>query len=150
MVTARQKALVIASWRLIRPQAPQVAELFYDRLFELDPSLEDLFQGDPIVQGMLLMKAVGEAVGGLKDLDVIVPALQELGQRHAAYGVKPGHYTTMGKALLWTFEQTLAEDFTPPVKEAWGAVYGVVTSAMIGGADAREPYGNRNANQLSM
>jgi hemoglobin-like flavoprotein len=150
MITARQRALVEGSWRLIRPLGPQVAELFYDRLFELDPSLEELFPGDPVVQGKKLMDAIGVVARGLGELDAIVPVLHDLGRRHEAYGVRVGHYTTMGKALLWTFEQTLAEDFTPQVNEAWAALYALVSSAMIGAADGREAHSGPKASQLSV
>src|SRR5262245_58108484 len=113
MVTARQKALVEASWDKIRPTALQVAELFYDRLFELDPLLEDMFESELAEQGPRLMRAIGVVVGGLDDLDAMLPIAREIGRRHVNYGVRAGHYITFGKAWLWTLEQTLAEDFTP-------------------------------------
>jgi hemoglobin-like flavoprotein len=150
MMTARQEALVLASWAEIQPMAAQVAELFYDRLFELDPSLEPLFPQDLSAQGPQLMRAVGLAVHGLRDFERILPFLQALGRRHVAYGVRTGHYVTLGKALLWTFEQSLAEAFTPAVKEAWAAVYERLASAMIEPAEAREALGNPAPSQLAL
>ena len=73
---------------------------FYDRLFERDPSLRALFTGDMKEQGQALMAMIATAVGGLKRLDTIVPAVQELGIRHAGYGVTEDHYNTVGAALL--------------------------------------------------
>jgi hemoglobin-like flavoprotein len=150
MITARQEALVLASWAQIQPMAAQVAELFYDRLFELDPSLEPLLPHDLSAQGPQLMKALGLAVTRLRDFERILPFLQELGRRHVAYGVRAGHYVTFGKALLWTFEQQLAEDFTPGVKEAWAALYGLLASAMSEPAEAREASGNQVLRQLAL
>jgi hemoglobin-like flavoprotein len=130
--------------------AAQVAALFYDRLFELDPSIEPLFPHDLSVQGPQLMRALGLALNGLRDLERTRPFLQELGRRHVAYGVRAGHYVTLGHALLWTFEQSLTEDFTPRVKEAWAAVYGVLSSAMIGPAETREAAVDQSLGQLAM
>lgn len=138
MVTARQKALVEASWGKVRPMALQVAELFYDRLFELDPLLEDMFERELADQGPRLMRAMGAMVTGLAELDSMLPVAREIGRRHVGYGVRAGHYTTFGKAWLWTLEQTLAEDFTSSVRDAWVAVYALVSSVMIEAAEGRD------------
>ena len=70
------------------------------------------------------------AVKGLNDLDTLVPAVQELGNRHPAYGVKAEHFDSVGAALLWTLEQGLGDEFTPDVKEAWTEVYNVLSGVM--------------------
>ena len=56
--------------------------------------------------------------------------MKQLGQRHAGYGVTPAHYDTVAGALLWTLEQGLGPAFTPDVKAAWTAVYGVLATTM--------------------
>ena len=139
MVTARQKALVEASWGKVRPMALSVAELFYDRLFELDPLLEDMFERELSKQGPRLISAMGALVMGLGDLESMLPIARDIGRPHVSYGVRTGHYTTFGKAWLWTLEQTLAEEFTPTVKDAWAAVYALVSSVMIEAAEGRDP-----------
>ncbi|HEX9790189.1 MAG TPA: hypothetical protein VGA60_05970, partial [Kiloniellales bacterium] len=45
-VSAAQKRLVQDSFAAVLPIAEAAAELFYGRLFELDPSLRRLFKGD--------------------------------------------------------------------------------------------------------
>ncbi len=149
MVTARQRNLVVGSWELMRPMAVHVADLFYDRLFELDPSLEDVFSEDPEVQRQRFTKSITAAVQGLDDVGSMLPMLQDLGRRQGSQGIRPGTYVTLGKALLWTFEQSLAEDFTPPVKDAWAALYAYVSSAMIQGAEPREVPKLRERTQLA-
>ena len=61
----------------------------------------------------------------------LAPCLDGLSRMHVDIGVRPGHYVTMGNALLWTLEQSLAEDFTARVKDAWSAAYQVVSALMI-------------------
>lgn len=124
------KKLVQDSWAKVVPISDQAAELFYKRLFELNPTLKLLFKAPIPVQGKLLMKALSAAVAGLDDLDALVPVLQDLGKRHAPYGVVDADYDTVGQAFLWTLEQGLGDAFTEEVKAAWTAVYGVVASVM--------------------
>jgi hemoglobin-like flavoprotein len=145
-VTAEHRWLVQTSWGKLVPMASHVAELFYDRLFELNPLLEDSFPANLSEQGAQLMKALGLAVERLEEPDSIGPCLEELGRRHMAYGVRRGDYVTMGRALLWTLEQSLAEDFTPRVKEAWGVVYELIAALLIAGAEpgsGRRPVSTR-------
>jgi hypothetical protein len=49
----------------IDPIAQQVGDLFYTRLFEIDPSLRALFKGDMKKQALMLMTVIGLAVRGL-------------------------------------------------------------------------------------
>jgi len=129
-MTPEQISLIKSSWARVTPIADKAAELFYGKLFELDPSLKPLFKGDMTEQGAKLMKMIGTAVNGLDRLEEIVPAVQALGVRHIAYGVKDEHYDTVGAALLWTLEAGLGEYFTDDVKEAWATVYGVLADTM--------------------
>lgn len=119
------------TFAMVEPIADKAAELFYGRLFELDPSLKPLFKGDMTEQGAKLMKMIGIAVRGLTDLDSIVPAVKNLGARHVGYGVKEAHYATVGSALLWTLEQGLGDAFTDEVKGAWTEVYTLLADVMI-------------------
>ena len=119
------------TFAMVDPIADKAAELFYGRLFELDPALKPLFKGDMTEQGSKLMKMIGIAVRGLTDLDSIVPAVKNLGARHVGYGVKEAHYATVGSALLWTLEQGLGDAFTDEVKGAWTDVYTLLADVMI-------------------
>src|SRR6266487_2270126 len=125
-MTPEQMVLVQESFRLVEPIADTAAELFYKRLFELDPSLRVLFPEDMRAQRRNLMQMLTIAVRGLRRLDAIVPAIQALGRRHAGYGVRPEHFDTVGAALLWTLAQGLGPAFTPEVRDAWVALYGVL------------------------
>ena len=123
-------SLVKESFDLVEPIAPQAAALFYLNLFEADPSVRPLFRGDMIVQGERLMAMIGLAVAKLDEPDVLIPALQGLGQRHAGYGVRDAHYDSVGSALLKTLRQGLGVAFTDEVEAAWTEVYGVIAGTM--------------------
>jgi hemoglobin-like flavoprotein len=123
-------ALVRESFDLIEPIAPQAGALFYANLFEADPSLQRLFNGDAAAQGAKLMQMVALAVARLDQPEVLQPLLRQLGQRHAGYGVQHAHYDTVGAALLKTLYQGLGVAYTPEVEEAWIDVYGVLATTM--------------------
>src|SRR5579859_1684711 len=125
-ITDQQITLVQNSFEKVATIPDTVAGLFYARLFELDPSLKPMFKGDLTEQGRKLMQVIAFAVRALRDLDAVIPAVQALGRRHVGYGVKLEHYTTVGAALLWTLERGLGPDFTPEVKDAWAAIYGLL------------------------
>ena len=129
-MTPEQIDLVQSSFKKVLPIKDTAGELFYDRLFTLDPALRPMFPADLKPQIQKLMAMIATAVGGLTKLDTIVPAVQDLSRRHVGYGVKDAHYDTVGNALLWTLEQGLGADFTPKTKEAWTVCYGVLAATM--------------------
>jgi len=137
MPTMTQIELVQRTFAVVAPIADDVAALFYRRLFEIDPSLQSMFKGDMAAQRRKLMVMLTAAVKGLPRLDRLVPVLQDLGRRHADYGVIDSHYETVGNALLWTLEKGLGPDFTPEVRDAWTTVYGVLATTMKAGAEER-------------
>ena len=134
-MTPQQIDLVQATWKQVVPVAETAAQMFYGRLFFLDPSLRPMFLGDMRDQGRKVMAMLSYTINGLTRLDVLLPAVRALGRRHATYGVRPEHYYTVGAALLWTLEQALGKAFTAPVRDAWVAAYGVLANTMRDAAE---------------
>ena len=60
--------------------------------------------------------------------------LEELGRRHAAYGVRDADYDTVGAALLGTLGDAHGAAFDAELRAAWAAAYGLVAGAMRDGA----------------
>lgn len=129
-MTSDQIRLVQSSFQKIIPISESAADLFYQRLFELDPALRALFKGDMKDQGRKLTHMIAAAVQGLDKPETIIPVVQNLGKRHASYGVQTRHYDTVGAALLWTLEQGLGEGFTPEIKAAWAETYKLLAGTM--------------------
>ena len=126
--------------------AEKAAEMFYARLFGLDPSVKRLFKSDMTEQGKRLMAMISVAVKGLDHIEDLVPAVQDLGRRHARYGVQQDHYATVGVALLGTLEEALGDEFTSEVKEAWSSVYEILATTVIdGAASAQDGSGAKQA-----
>jgi hemoglobin-like flavoprotein len=129
-MTPEQIRLVQESWKRIQPVAPRFAELFYARLFALDPSVRKLFKIDLEEQGRKVMAVISTAVASLDRLDAIVPAVQDLGRRHVGYGVEDRHYAVVGAALVWTLGHQLNNHFTAEVEQAWRTAYQVLSTTM--------------------
>ncbi len=129
-MTPEQAKLVKNSWAMVLPISDKAAALFYGRLFEMDPDLKPLFKGNMEEQGAKLMKMIGTAVNSLDRMEEVIPAVQQLGKRHVAYGVVDAHYDTVGGALLWTLDKGLGDEFTPEVRDAWATVYGALATTM--------------------
>ncbi len=136
-MTPTDIGLIRSSWTAVEPIADTAARLFYGRLFELDPAIERLFRRtDMDAQRKVLMQTLTVVVKSLDKVDQIVPAVQALGRRHAGYGVREEHYTTVGEALLWTLEQGLGEAFGPDVRAAWATAYETLATIMVEAARA--------------
>ena len=135
-MTPEQVELVKSTWKMVLPIADTAADLFYEKLFELDPEVRVLFDDDMAKQKKALMAMIGSAVASLHQIESIVPAVQQLGVRHVGYGVVEGHYATVGEALLWTLEQGLGDAWTPQVKAAWVETYTILSTTMLDAAQA--------------
>ena len=138
-MNSEQVKLVKESFAKVLPIADTAADLFYARLFELDPSLRRMFPTDMAEQKHKLMMTLKFAVNSLSRLAELVPAVQALGRRHAGYGVKNEHYNTVGAALIWTLEQGLGDAFTPEVRDAWVTAFGVLSRVMLAAAAESDP-----------
>jgi hemoglobin-like flavoprotein len=137
-LTPQQIELVQKTWAMVLTSKKQAGEIFYDRLFTIDPSLRSLFKGDINAQSTLLIGMITFAVNKLDNVDSIVADVKALGIRHKKYNVKPAQYQTVAEALLWTLEMGLENDWTPEVQTAWVAVYTLLSTTMIAAAAEAE------------
>jgi len=129
-MTKRQQQLVKTSFRKAEHLSQIIALCFYKRLFELDPSLRQLFHTEIEAQSKKLMQALSMIAEGMDSLPEVVPAIESLGRRHVYYGVKDEHYATVGEALLWSLDQTLGAEFTVEVRMAWATAFYLLADVM--------------------
>ena len=130
-MTPDQVTLVQQSFAKVAPISEAAAVIFYDRLFEVAPSVKPMFPTDMKEQRKKLMATLAVVVGGLGNLESVLPAASALAKRHVGYGAKAEHYPVVGGALLWTLEKGLGDGWTPEVADAWTAAYGTLSGFMI-------------------
>ncbi len=129
-MTARQVAIVQSTFRIVQAMGTTAAELFYKRLFEIDPAVSVLFEGDMKLQGHRFLQVLAVSVGGLSSMSTLVPIVQQLGVRHATYGVRAEHYDSVREALLWTLALILQDGYTAEVRAAWATAYAMLAGVM--------------------
>ncbi|MEM7798447.1 MAG: globin domain-containing protein [Chloroflexota bacterium] len=129
-MTPTQKKLIRASYHELLPHVQRAGTLFYQRLFEIEPAFEQLFQHDIDAQGQKLFQTIGVAVEYLDVLERVRPTLKQMGERHERYGVRPADYAVVEETLYWTFEAVLGDAFTAEVKSSWEAIYAYLVTAM--------------------
>ena len=117
-MTPQQVALIHDSFAEIALHSDQVAQAFFDRLFETAPHVSPLFRGDMAEQRVKFMATMSMLVNSIDNLEIVLPAAGELAVRHVAYGVTPEHYPVVGQALLWTIQRTLGLSWTGEVAAA--------------------------------
>lgn len=143
MITEEQKAIIQQNWRLIVPIADAAADLFYRRLFELQPEYRKLFGEDMAGQKQKLLQMLAFVVksldwGAASWADDVPPdddlflVLLALGRRHALlYNVPDEGYEVVLDALLWTLDYGLGKAFDEKAWEAWSQVMLLVANTMI-------------------
>ena len=138
-MTQEQIILVKKTWKIFRGIDPAlVGDAFYSKLFSDTPGLRKMFPRDMSEQYRKLMDMLSTIVSRLDRLSELTGEIAAMARRHENYGVRPAHYKLVGKALLWTFEQGLGDDWTTDVKEAWINCYTTLSNVMIGASVSQD------------
>ncbi|MBM4158787.1 MAG: hypothetical protein FJ216_08425 [Ignavibacteria bacterium] len=132
-LTKRDITLIKESYKKIREKSEESCwSTLYKRLFEINPETVKLFKGDIKEQERRIMNMMNTVIEGLNNVQIIFPALQELGKRHFEYGVKKEYYVFLGEALFYTIEKESGKDFTKEVRNAWEKLYEIMSEVMQG------------------
>jgi ferredoxin/hemoglobin-like flavoprotein/tRNA A-37 threonylcarbamoyl transferase component Bud32 len=124
--------LTQVSFEEVARRKQEAGELFYQLLFEIDPGIRRLFEGaDLRVQADMLMSMLGAAIKGLDRMEDLRPTLEDLGRRHAGYGVELRHYDMVEQALIETIRRMLGPGFTMDVRLAWSRIYNEIARIML-------------------
>lgn len=129
-MTPMQVELVKSTFEKIKVPPEEAGEIFYARLFELDPKARSMFRGDLRQQGKAFFAMLEMMAKTLDVREKIVPIVHDLGHRHALYGVDAEDYLPFRQALLDTLEKLLGHHFVKPIREAWGAAYDELADIM--------------------
>lgn len=137
-MTPEQAELVERSFVKLGPVTSELGEVFYGKLFEIEPGLRSLFRGGTGEQSMRLIHILAYIVSHLRAPRELAQLVRELGRRHVSYGVKFVDYAPFKQALMATLSERLGAEWTEATAHAWAATYDMVAREMRGGA-AAEP-----------
>jgi methyl-accepting chemotaxis protein len=130
-MTKEQIILVQQSWSKVLPIAKEAGHLFYQKLFAAAPGVRHLFKPDISEQANKLVMMLGYIVAKLPQMDELLPDVQRLGEKHAAYGAEPAHYEVVGQCLIATLQEGLGDEWKPEVQDAWLTAYNTLKNVMI-------------------
>jgi hemoglobin-like flavoprotein len=133
-MTPDQITIVERTLAQIRDRLEPLAKDFYERLFEAEPNLRELFSTEPDEQHRKVADQL-ELIGcAIRDCDRFVADADALGIRHRAYGVRAHDYALAGPPLLEALASALGSDWSPEVEAAWRRAYNLMAEAMMAGA----------------
>jgi methyl-accepting chemotaxis protein len=136
-----EAGVVIGSWQQVLQSKTNFADVFYEQLFVLDPTLRALFSPHLGEQKGKLMQMLSQVMVSLHAPDDLLPALRTLGARHAYYRVDDEHYRSVGQALLRALRSSLGDAYVPEIEAAWLRTYAFLSSTMIEAAHTALSYG---------
>jgi hemoglobin-like flavoprotein len=114
---------------------------FYRRLFALAPEARPMFKLDMNLQAKKFSDMLAWVITHLEQPHELCQELRAMGARHTGYGVKIDQYAPVGSALIWMFQQTLGDRFTPEMEEAWMEFYAFASFEMERGSREAVPTG---------
>lgn len=130
-MTKKEIDIVKKSWRKLKGINPiLLGDVFYSKLFLLNPSLEKMFKSPKEIQSKKLVEMLHSIVLNLENLDGLTTEIEKMADSHQGYGAKPKHYKSVGEALIWTLANALGKDWNEEVQHAWIACYTILANKM--------------------
>lgn len=132
MLDAQTIATVKATIPLLLETGPKLTAHFYDRMFDHNPELKDIFNmsnqrnGD---QREALFNAIAAYASNIDNLPALLPAVEKIAQKHTSFQIKPEQYDIVGTHLLATLDEMLSPG--QEILDAWGKAYGVLAGVFI-------------------
>ncbi len=118
-------------WGLAVTYRGSLTEIFYKKLFELDPISKSLFKTDLVSQGWKLIDTLTFIIDSVTKFENVRQKVIELGSKHVEYKVQDYQYPIVLEAFLCTFDLLLADSFTKEMEDAWIKFYNYVSNVMI-------------------
>ncbi|QDU50123.1 Biofilm dispersion protein BdlA [Gimesia panareensis] len=123
------------SFELVAPRADQLAERFYEKLFEDYPDLLRYFtHTDFSEQRGKLIQALVLVMKSLENPPALTKVLHQLGKEHDEMGVQEEDYPPVTQTLLSVLAEFAGEHWTEELEEAWDQALAAVANLMIEGA----------------
>ncbi|MCA9311260.1 MAG: hypothetical protein KDA21_08650 [Phycisphaerales bacterium] len=122
-----------SSFDYLAPRADELVERFYATLFATHPEVRSMFPADMNDQRQKLKASIALVVRNVARFEELTPALEQMGARHADYGVLPAHYPIVRDTLLGVMAEMAGDVWTAQLTEDWSAALNAVAGVMING-----------------
>ncbi len=134
MLSQEVRALVKATAPVLKTHGEALTCHFYARMFRHNPELKHVFnQGhqEGGQQQQALAAAVAAYAEHIDDPSVLAPVVTRIVHKHVSLGIRPEHYSIVGKHLLASIGEVLGEAATDELIAAWAAAYGQLADLLI-------------------
>ncbi|BFZ11773.1 hypothetical protein BsWGS_14812 [Bradybaena similaris] len=141
-LSAACQVTVLQTWDIIKKDIERVGVVMFMGLLE-DPEVRGQFRSfrdktmDELKASAVLrshvmrvMGAVEKVVARLDSEEKLVTLLQELGQRHLVYNVRPEFLDLIGPEFNNAIKPPLGDKWTPEVEQAWEELFRYITHVM--------------------
>tara|TARA_R100001132_G_scaffold27566_1_gene35635 strand:+ start:2668 stop:5202 length:2535 start_codon:yes stop_codon:yes gene_type:complete len=123
------------SFELVAPRADQLAERFYEKLFEDYPDLLRYFtHTDFSEQRGKLIQALVLVMKSLENPPALTKVLHQLGKEHGDMGIQKDDYPPVTETLLSVLAEYAGDQWSDELEEAWRQALTAVSTMMIEGA----------------
>lgn len=123
------------SFELVAPRADQLAERFYEKLFEDYPDLLRYFtHTDFSEQRGKLIQALVLVLKSLETPEALTKVLKNLGKQHGDMGVQDDDYPPVTSTLLSVLAEFAEDAWNEELEECWRQALEAVATMMIEGA----------------
>lgn len=132
--------LIRESFQVAAGIADQVADKFYEFLFQDYPEVQPLFHDVSLPsQKKALINSLVFIVDKLEEPEKLGEYLRSMGKRHYGYGAVEAHYDAVGSSLLKTFAHFFADQWTEELEEEWTSAFIAIKTLMLEGASYAVP-----------
>jgi serine phosphatase RsbU (regulator of sigma subunit)/hemoglobin-like flavoprotein len=127
--------LIEKSMVAIEPKLDELTMTVYINLFDAHPEARAFFEGiDLARQQKKLAAMLALIVTNLRQMEVLLSVLSELGARHIDYGTAPEHYPWVHDALMKSLEKVAGEHWNAETGQAWSDAIMLIAQQMLEGA----------------
>lgn len=134
MLSTQTRTIVKSTAPVLAEHGVAITEHFYQRMFEQEPSLRNIFNqahqaaGD---QPKALANAVYAYAANIDQLEVLSAAVQRITNKHASLNITPDQYDIVGRHLLASIKAVLGDAATDDIMNAWAEAYAALAGLLI-------------------
>ena len=133
-LTAAARPYIDASVPVLREHGVAITTHFYAEMFKAHPELTNLFNMGNQANGtqqQSLAAAVFAYAANIDNAAALTPVIERIVHKHVSIGIKPAHYTLVGRYLLGAIKQVLGNAATPDLMAAWDEAYWLLAGELI-------------------
>jgi len=134
MLTDKHIDIIKSTIPLLENAGPTLTAHFYQRMFEQNPELKNIFNMANQHSGkqqVALFEAIAAYAKNIENLQVLTSAVERIAQKHTSFHIQAEHYAIVGHHLIETLRELAPDAFTEDVEEAWTNAYQFLAQIFI-------------------